>query len=504
MRLIQGLSEARLLHRIQRLNRNNGLGQRALGFYLSDFDQRRLYRKHGCSSTSQFALLKLQIPARKTRELLRVAKALEELPRLDRAFARGEVSWSAVRELTRVAVRDTEAEWIELAKTSGIRKVEWVVSRTERGERPPKDPYGLCATKLKVTAELSLEDHALWEAAFDRVAARVGLEVETAQVLVVLSRTFLERPIEEGEREMRKAFQVVYHQCTECDRAWMETAEGPAEVSPTKVERIERDAEVITLTGAGDPRGSGRLEDGPPRSGSTEAGDPRGLGELGDGSCGSGKTENGPGGSVSAGDDPRGSGARGNKPVPRAERDKPNTPQIRRQVLGRDGHFCAVPGCGNRGGLMAHHVIHRANGGRTIPVNEISVCPSCHGLIHEGLLHVEGAAPHGLKWSAADGTPLEASAEEVGRSGIAYSIERKGGFIERKGSFIEGTGCSVERTACSIETKGYDPRGSRSEGGEATIFDLDEVPDVIDGEWWRKHKHNFFFKGDRMYLKKAR
>src|SRR5215207_8451512 len=45
---------------------------------------------------------------RSTHEKLRVAEALEELPRMNGALAAGELSWSAVRELTRVATTDPE------------------------------------------------------------------------------------------------------------------------------------------------------------------------------------------------------------------------------------------------------------------------------------------------------------------------------------------------------------------------------------------------------------
>jgi hypothetical protein len=41
---------------------------------------------------------------RSTQEKVRVAEALEELPATAQALERGELSWSAVRELSRVAV----------------------------------------------------------------------------------------------------------------------------------------------------------------------------------------------------------------------------------------------------------------------------------------------------------------------------------------------------------------------------------------------------------------
>src|SRR3954452_23432920 len=52
---------------------------------------------------------------RSTQERLRVAEALEQLPSLDHALE-GTLHWSAVRELTRVAVAKNEREWIEVAR----------------------------------------------------------------------------------------------------------------------------------------------------------------------------------------------------------------------------------------------------------------------------------------------------------------------------------------------------------------------------------------------------
>jgi hypothetical protein len=49
---------------------------------------------------------------RTTQEKLRVAEALETLPHLGRALETGALSWSAARELTRVAVPETEPAWL--------------------------------------------------------------------------------------------------------------------------------------------------------------------------------------------------------------------------------------------------------------------------------------------------------------------------------------------------------------------------------------------------------
>ena len=75
---------------------------------------------------------------RSTQEKLRVAEALEELPALAQALSSGELSWSAARELTRVAVRETEHEWLQLARGKTLRQLEG--RRHRESERPRGRP----------------------------------------------------------------------------------------------------------------------------------------------------------------------------------------------------------------------------------------------------------------------------------------------------------------------------------------------------------------------------
>src|SRR6187455_1847013 len=50
--------------------------------------------------------------ARLTQEKIRVAEALEGLPETARKLQAGSISFSAARELTRVAIPATESEWL--------------------------------------------------------------------------------------------------------------------------------------------------------------------------------------------------------------------------------------------------------------------------------------------------------------------------------------------------------------------------------------------------------
>src|SRR6185436_10085142 len=79
---------------------------------------------------------------RSMQEKLRVAEALEALPALERALSSGEIGWSAVRELTRVAVSETEHEWLEFARGKTLRQLEQVLAGKEPGALPgsPANP----------------------------------------------------------------------------------------------------------------------------------------------------------------------------------------------------------------------------------------------------------------------------------------------------------------------------------------------------------------------------
>jgi len=182
--------------------------------------------------------------------------------------------------------------------------------------------------------------------------------------------------------------------------------------------------------------------------------------------------------------------------VPMADRDKPNTPLIRQQVLSRDGQCCATPGCTHQGELFSHHVKWRSLGGRTLLINEVCVCQRCHSLIHEGLLQVEGTAPNGLRWYGADGEPLEANVGcphlEGHREGSArFTMEPRGGASSRGAQAGVPPGTDVTRENNGEEVE------------DTTIYSTDEVPDEMTMEWWQKYKHNFYFEGNRMMLKKT-
>ena len=58
-------------------------------------------------------------------------------------------------------------------------------------------------------------------------------------------------------------------------------------------------------------------------------------------------------------------------------------PALRREVLARDRHRCRVKGCGRAHFLEVHHLVPRSEGGENRPENLVTLCASCHRLLHE-------------------------------------------------------------------------------------------------------------------------
>ena len=87
----------------------------------------RVHERLGYGSFTEYIERLFGYSPRLTFEKLRVAEALGTLPQLSEALRDGKASWSSVRELTRVATRDTEAAWLNAARGQTVRDVEKLV-----------------------------------------------------------------------------------------------------------------------------------------------------------------------------------------------------------------------------------------------------------------------------------------------------------------------------------------------------------------------------------------
>ncbi len=332
-----------------------------------------VHEAFGYASLAEYAERRLGIEPHTLSEKLRVAHALRRLPLLREEFGAGRRHYSAVRELSRVAVPETEKEWLEATKGMRAKDVERRVAGHSRGQRPsdPPDP-ALMAQTLRF--EVGAEVYAAWREVVRLERRDVDNDLSEEEILMSVFQARLRGHSDPG----RSNYQVALVQCEDCRRVYQD-ARG---------ERIELGAEVIERV-ACDAQHIGRI-DGPAES------------------------HVGRGGEVDAGPSHVGR--------PRASQSIP--PAIRRAVIRRDGGHCTVPGCRSVW-IDVHHLTFRSEQGDNDMGNLTSQCSAHHARIHAGLLIAEGRAPD-IRFRHADGTeyatddpePAQLSTHEAVRSAL--------------------------------------------------------------------------------------
>ena len=87
---------------------------------LLELDRDELYRSLGYTTLRDYAWSEHELGARQVRELLNIARRLDQLPALDAAMASREVPWTKARTMLSVLDADNESDWVERAK--GLRR----------------------------------------------------------------------------------------------------------------------------------------------------------------------------------------------------------------------------------------------------------------------------------------------------------------------------------------------------------------------------------------------
>jgi hypothetical protein len=103
---------------------------------LAEFDRRGGWKAGGHRSCAHWLHFRTGIDLGACREKVRVARALEGLPETRASMGRGELSFSKVRALTRVAKAETETELVPIARKLTAAELERVVrswSEVDRG-----------------------------------------------------------------------------------------------------------------------------------------------------------------------------------------------------------------------------------------------------------------------------------------------------------------------------------------------------------------------------------
>src|SRR4051812_12126566 len=180
---------------------------------------------------------------RSAQERLRVARALGTLPELTAALAQGELCYSAVRELTRVATPATEAGWRQSAIGKTLRQIEELVADHQPGDNPndPRDPE---ARTHVVRFELSAETFAVLRQARQVLDEEHGIHLSDDELLAALSSAVLDG-CTATESTGRAKFQIAVTLCERCGQGWQDGAGAKLAIDRASVERALCDAQHI-------------------------------------------------------------------------------------------------------------------------------------------------------------------------------------------------------------------------------------------------------------------
>lgn len=207
-----------------------------------------IHAELGYGSLREYVELQLGYPVHDARERVRVAKALADCPKMARALRDGELSWSAARELTRVADSQNEAAWLERVRGRTVRAVERLVSGHLPGDLPD-DPVSDDARRHVLRLEVSGATLALYREAREKLVRETGRGVDDEDVVRLMARQVLGGPTDSG----RSSYQIAMVVCESCGRGWQQGAGERIAVEPAVVEQARCDAQHVGRVDAQEP-----------------------------------------------------------------------------------------------------------------------------------------------------------------------------------------------------------------------------------------------------------
>lgn len=106
---------------------------------VAEFDRREAWSSWGCASAAHWLNFRCGVDMGTARQRVRVARRLAELPFVTAAFSAGELSYSKVRAITRVATVATEELLVDLARCMTASQVERTVRCYRQVDKPADD-----------------------------------------------------------------------------------------------------------------------------------------------------------------------------------------------------------------------------------------------------------------------------------------------------------------------------------------------------------------------------
>ncbi|MEX2495759.1 MAG: DUF222 domain-containing protein [Woeseia sp.] len=358
---------------------------------IREFDEKRYWHWPGLCSCAHWLNFKCGIGMNAAREKVRVAHALAGLPKISEAFRKGELSYSKVRAMTRIADPANEDYLLMIARHGTAYHVEKLVSKYRRCKRLQEtatanarhrarevscryDTDGTVVVRARLPAEqgelvmkaleLAMERRQTDERAALRAAEKAGspaaaglepLAASHADALTEIAESYLNHGASPASTADR--YQVVMHVSAE-------TLKGNSDVS---AETLNDDPDVSAETSEHVNSGISHVEGGPTIAAETA----RRI------ACDCSR--------VLLLEDDDG------EPLSIGRKSRSIPPAIRRALSLRDDG-CRFPGCTHRYFVDGHHIRHWADGGETRLDNLVQLCRRHHRMVHEGGVSCERLA----------------------------------------------------------------------------------------------------------------
>jgi len=326
---------------------------------IREFDEQKLWELDGICSCAHWLNWKCGIGMNAGREKVRVANALYALPKISAAFRNGEISFSKVRAITRVATPNNEGLMLEIAKNGTAHHVESVVSGYRRAKVLNEDEVaeeqfrtrafdyrweddGSLVFNGRLPAEVGAMLVKAIECAVDNAEPETDVTAVTwepisthrADALSEMAESYLETgPASSSSADRYQVMVHVTAETLESDHCGV-----TAVTSDEQISHIENGPHVTAVTSRRiccDSSVSKIIED--------ETGEPLSIG-------------------------------RKSRVIP---------PPMRRALKARD-RICRFPGCTHQYFIDGHHIKHWADGGETNLDNLLQLCRRHHRLVHEG------------------------------------------------------------------------------------------------------------------------
>jgi len=301
-----------------------------------EFDASGEWQHDGATSMSAWLAGRFGMARSTAREMVRVARALQELPAIKSAASRGELSFDQLKALTRFVKPEDDEIWAVRGSKLSPCELWSEVRRRQRRERQEAEIDGKLRylwkswdedrRMLHIEADIPGEQGVAVDQALERAAQDIVLE-EGPDILDPEGARLADALVElvsSGSKGAAKPIVVVHADAGVLAGTHGSLAETDSGVSLSHetVRRMSCDAVVEWL--------------------------------------------------VVAGGRPIGIGGRSQK-VPA---------WLRKHVVFRD-RGCRFPGCGRTRWTDAHHIRHWANGGPTDLENLVQLCHTHHNLVHE-------------------------------------------------------------------------------------------------------------------------